>query len=149
MSYEGASFTQAGISLTLVELGAAFGAFFMGIYSDRLGNRNIAVYSTLASAVFSVGFLLTGGWLKIVLLTCIGVTAFMSNPAFLAIIQSHFPENRSMATGVYMSTSFLLRSLGVVLVGILADWVGLRTVFWGSTLATLFALPFFFTLPEN
>jgi MFS family permease len=114
-----------------------------------LGHRNIAIYSTLASIFFAIGFLSTSGWLRIVLLAGVGLTAFMANPAFLAIIQTHFPTNRSLATGVYMSSSFILRSVVVVVVGFLIDQFGMRPVFWGSTLAVLLSLPFFFALPGD
>ena len=149
MSHEGAAFALAGASLSVVELGATVGVLLMGLYSDRLGHRNIAIYSTLASIFFAIGFLSTSGWLRIVLLAGVGLTAFMANPAFLAIIQTHFPTNRSLATGVYMSSSFILRSVVVVVVGFLIDQFGMRPVFWGSTLAVLLSLPFFFALPGD
>jgi MFS transporter, FSR family, fosmidomycin resistance protein len=149
MSREGVSFTLAGASLSVVEVGATAGVLLMGLVSDRLGHRNVALYSTLASAAFSVGFLLTSGWLQMILLVGVGISAFMANPAFLALIQTRFPTNRALSTGVYMSSSFILRSTVVVIVGMLADRFGLRHVFWGSALATLVSIPFFFFLPKD
>jgi MFS family permease len=48
-----------------------------------------------------------------------------------------------------MSSSFILRSIVVVIVGILADRFGMRPVFVGSTLLVLLALPFIFMLPQR
>jgi MFS transporter, FSR family, fosmidomycin resistance protein len=149
MSLEGNSFALAGMSLSMVELGGTAGVFLMGLYSDRLGHRNVALWGTLISALFGGGFLLTHGWIQIVMLAGIGMSSFIANPAFLAMIQTHFSQNRSLATGVYMSMSFILRSLVVVIVGMLADVFGLRMVFAGSTLAILLAAPFFLFLPKD
>jgi MFS transporter, FSR family, fosmidomycin resistance protein len=149
MAGEGVAFILAGASLSVVEMGAAVGVFFMGLYSDRLGQRNVALFGTLASVLFSGGFLLVDGWLRIVMLIGIGLTGFVANPAFLAMVQGHFTKNRSLANGVYMSCSFILRSIVVVLVGALADRFGMRAVFAGSAIAALAAVPVILKLPKK
>ena len=147
MSREGATFALAGASLAIVELGGTLGVLLMGLFSDRIGHRNTALIGTLTSAGFALAFLLLRGWLQVVMLAGVGLTAFIANPAFLAIIQSRFPANRSLANGVYMSTSFILRSIVVVIVGALADHFGMRTVFFGSIGMALLAIPLIFFLP--
>jgi FSR family fosmidomycin resistance protein-like MFS transporter len=149
MSKEGAVFALAGISLTIVELGGALGVFLMSMFSDRLGQRNIALVGTLASVAFSWAFLSTQGWLQYLLLFGLGMSAFIANPAFLAMIQTRFTKNSSLANGVYMSSAFVLRSVVVVIVGILADRYGMRSVFMGSSLAALLAVPIILTLPAS
>jgi MFS family permease len=79
----------------------------------------------------------------------VGLSAFVANPAVLSMLQTRFARNRSLANGVYMSSSFILRSIVVVLVGSLADRFGLRPVFFGSALAALLALPLIFILPKR
>ncbi len=149
MSNEGVAFALAGASLSVVELSATVGVFFMGLISDRLGQRNIALIGTLASVVFSGGFLLFQNWLRVVMLIGIGLSAFIANPAFLAMVLGRFSRNRSLANGVYMSSSFILRSVVVVLVGALADRFGMRPVFAGSALAALAAVPIILRLPKK
>jgi FSR family fosmidomycin resistance protein-like MFS transporter len=149
MSREGAAFALAGISLSLVELGGTLGVFLMGLVSDRLGQRNIALWGTLVSVIFSLGFLFLHGWVQMLMLIGVGFSAFIANPAFLAMIQTRFTENRSLANGVYMSSSFILRSIAVVIVGMLADRFGMRPVFLGSTLAALAAVPIILVLPKK
>ncbi len=149
MVREGIVFSLAGISLSVVEVGGTVGVWLMGLFSDRLGQRSIALGGTLLSVIFSLAFLMTRGWLQIALLVGIGMTAFVANPAYLAMVQARFTRNRSLANGVYMSSSFILRSLVVVIVGILADRFGLRPVFIGSALASLLALPLIWRLPAR
>lgn len=149
MSSEGVAFSLAGASLSVVELGGTVGVLLMGLFSDRLGQRNIVLGGTLLSTAFSLGFLLLQGWIQIVMLIGVGMSAFIANPAFLSMIQTRSTRNRSLANGIYMSSSFILRSIAVVLVGSLADHFGMRPVFIGSALAALLALPLIFILPKR
>lgn len=149
MASEGVSFTLAGASLSVLELAATVGVFLMSIVSDRAGHRNIILIGTIASGAFALIFLFVQGWLQIVMLIGCGLTAFIANPAFLAILQSRFTSNRSLANGIYMSSSFILRAIAVVIVGALADQFGLRAVFMGSSVGVLVSLPLIFMLPKN
>jgi predicted MFS family arabinose efflux permease len=79
----------------------------------------------------------------------VGSTAFIANPAFLALVQTYCKQNRSLASGVYMSGNLMLRAIGAVIVGILADHFGLRPIFFGSTWLVLLALPLIFMLPQR
>ena len=149
MSSEGAVFALAGASLAVVELSGTVGTLLMGFFSDRIGQRNVVLYGTLISVLFSLGFLLLQGWIQIAMLVGVGMSAFVANPAFLSMIQTRFTRNLSLANGIYMSSSFILRSIVVVLVGIMADRYGMRPVFVGSVLVALLSLPFIFMLPKK
>lgn len=149
MSGEGSSFALAGASLSIVELGGTVGVLLMGLFSDRVGQRNIALGGTVLTALFSIGFLLLQGWMQIVMLLGVGLSAFVANPAYLAMVQSRFTQNRSLSNGIYMSSSFVIRSLVVVLVGMLADHFGMRSVFMGSAAVSLLSVPFILSLPKK
>ncbi len=149
MAREGVSFSLAGASLSVVEISGTVGVLLMGLFSDRLGQRNVAIAGTIASVIFSAGFLWTQGWLQILMLMGIGLTVFVPNPAFLAMIQTRFQYNRSLVNGIYMSSSFILRSAVVVIVGLLADRFGLRPVFGWSAAASLLAVPIMLLLPDR
>jgi MFS transporter, FSR family, fosmidomycin resistance protein len=149
MASEGASFALAGASLAVVELSGTVGVMLMGLYGDRLGHRNLALLGTLGSVVFSAGFLLAHGWMQLLMLIATGLSAFVANPAFLAMVQTKFKANRSLANGVYMSLSFVLRSVIVVIIGILADRYSLRAVFASSAAFALLAIPLIFLLPAE
>ncbi|MHC1781940.1 MAG: MFS transporter [Anaerolineaceae bacterium] len=149
MSSEGIPYWLAGASLSILELSAAVGVFLMGLVSDHIGHRRIVLFGTVASSLFATIFLFVTDWLQLVMLMFCGLTVFIANPAFLAILQKRFSTNRSLANGMYMSTSFILRAGVVVIVGALADQFGLRNVFIGSAAASLLALPFIFMLPKK
>jgi FSR family fosmidomycin resistance protein-like MFS transporter len=146
---EGASFELAGKAFFIIEISGTAGVFFSSWISDRIGQRVIIIISTLWITIFSLLFLNTQGWLQILMLIGAGLLAFSPNPALLSIVQHHFSDNRSLANGLYMAANFVVRSLVVFLVGLLADQFGLRTVFTFSTWSTILALPFVFLLPKR
>ena len=146
---EGASFFFAGTAFSIVEMAGTAGVFASGWISDRIGQRRIILFSTLTTTIFSLLFLSVRGWLQVPMLAGLGFLAFSANPAFLSIMQNHFPANRSLANGVYMAAGFAVRSVGVFLVGLLADHFGLRPVFTASAWAAFLALPFVFLLPKK
>jgi MFS family permease len=92
---------------------------------------------------------MTSGWIQLAMLVGVGLSAFVANPAFLAMIQPRFVHNRALSNGVYMSTSFILRSIVVVIVGALADRFGLRPVFYASVGMALAAIPVLLFLPKK
>jgi FSR family fosmidomycin resistance protein-like MFS transporter len=149
MSLEGSSFAVAGASLAIIELAGSVGVFLMSMYSDRVGHRNIAWMGTLASGFFALAFLNTQGWLQLVMLVGIGMTAFVANPAYLALMQAKFTQNRALANGVYMASSFILRSIVVVVVGALSDTFGMRAVFTASSVLAMLSIPLNFLLPRR
>ena len=76
-----------------------------------------------------------------------GFTALAVTPVMLALVQEAFPENRALANGVYMSMSFGLRSVVVVVLGGFGDLFGLRLAFGASAVITLLGLPLLLLLP--
>jgi FSR family fosmidomycin resistance protein-like MFS transporter len=146
---EGASFELAGRAFFIIEISGTAGVFLSSWISDRIGQRIIIIISTLWITIFSLLFLNTQGWLQILMLIGAGLLAFSPNPALLSIVQHHFSDNRSLANGLYMAANFVVRSLVVFLVGLLADQFGLRPVFTFSAWGTILSLPFVFLLPKR
>jgi FSR family fosmidomycin resistance protein-like MFS transporter len=66
----------------------------------------------------------------------------------MALVQESFPENRALANGVYMSLSFVLGSVVVVVLGAMGDRFGLRLAFTASAVIPLLGLPLILLLPR-
>ena len=62
-------------------------------------------------------------------LMALGFSGLMATPIIMASVQEAVPEHRALANGVYMALSFAIRSIVVVLVGGIADWMGMRWTF--------------------
>jgi FSR family fosmidomycin resistance protein-like MFS transporter len=67
----------------------------------------------------------------------------------MAMVQECYPENRALANGVYMATDVTIRSVVVLILGALGDWLGLRWAFVISAIVPLLGLPLILLLPEK
>ncbi len=149
LSEEGADLWFAGASLSILEAGGVVGALLGGAVSDRLGRRLVLFISMLTTPLFTLAFLTVDGWLKFPLLLLMGFTALSVTPVIMALVQESFPENRALANGVYMSLSFVLGSVVVVVLGAMGDLFGLRLAFTASAIITLLGLPLILLLPRK
>ena len=104
----------------------------------------------LAAAPLILALFLFGpSWIIVPALIGLGLTAISTTPVVLAIVQDQFPDNRATANGIFMFLNFLARTIGVVVVGLLADRFGLTVAFTISGLLALFSVPAIFWLPQK
>jgi FSR family fosmidomycin resistance protein-like MFS transporter len=146
---EGIELWLAGASLSVLEAAGVVGALLGGSISDRLGRRVVLFVSMLVTPLLMFAFLAVSGWSQFPLLLMLGFTALSVTPVIMAMVQETFPGNRALANGVYMALSFTLRSVVVVILGALGDWLGLRWTFAAGAIAPLLGLPFVFLLPAR
>jgi FSR family fosmidomycin resistance protein-like MFS transporter len=147
MTERGASLWLAGASLTVFEAAGVVGALLGGTLSDRLGRRAILLFSTATASVAVFLFINASGWLQFPLLLLLGFTVLSTMPVFMALMQESFPDNRALATGIFLALSFIIRSIVVVVLGAVADGHGMRAAFVISGLASFAGLPLIFLLP--
>lgn len=145
----GDSFWLASVSLSVLQLAGVVGAFFGGTLSDHLGRRLMIFLAIFPASVLMFIFLATGGWLRFPLLILLGATSLSITPVIMALVQESFPNNRTLANGIYMALSFVFRSMVVLLVGWVGDMWGLRTAFALAAVAPLLALPLLRWLPAR
>lgn len=146
---EGGSLWFAGVSLSILELAGVAGALAGGWLSDRAGRRKVMAAGISLTFVFAALFLATSGWVRFPVLVGLGLSLFSFGPVIMALVQEQFPENRSLANGIYMSISFVVRSAAVVAVGAVGDAFGLRTAFVLATALVVAGIPFVFRLPAR
>jgi FSR family fosmidomycin resistance protein-like MFS transporter len=107
----------------------------------------LLVIATLSSLLMLV-FLQVEGWLLVPVLLALGFTSLSTGPIYLALVQDHTPNNRAMGNGLYISISFLIRSLITFLIGLAGDYIGLQTTFFWSAILALFSIPAILALPK-
>jgi FSR family fosmidomycin resistance protein-like MFS transporter len=148
LNIEGSSLFSAGASLSILEIAGVGGALVSGTLSDRVGRKTMLFGAIMLSSMFSLLYLRVDGWFKIPLLLLTGFTALSTGPVFLALVQDNVPNNRAIGNGIYMSLSFLLRSVVLLLVGVLGDAIGLRNTFYLCVGLSFLSIPFIFFLPK-
>jgi FSR family fosmidomycin resistance protein-like MFS transporter len=149
MTEQGSGLWVAGASLTMLQTAGVVGAFLGGTLSDRIGRRRILFITFITSAAVMFLFVSSSGALQIPLLIILGITLISTTPVIMAVVQENFPRNRALANGAFMSLSFVLRSIIVVIVGAMGDLIGLKIAFLASSVIILIGLPFVRLLPEK
>ncbi len=146
----GVSLLIAGASLTILQISGVIGAFLSGSLSDRFGRQRMLIISFAVTPILIFLFLQsTGIMMEVLLLILLGFFAISVEPVTMAIVLAYCPNNRSFANGIYMALGFSLRSLSILLVGLLSDWINLRFTFLLSAGLMLLGLIFIFFLPKS
>ncbi len=137
----------AGASLAMVEGAGVAGVMTAGPLSDRLGRKSVLLVSLISAPVFLLGFIWLGGWLRFAALILTGFCLISTTPVMLAMVQEQSTTSPAAANGIFMMTSFSARSTVVVVVGLIADAIGLHNTYLLSALLGLVAIPFIVMLP--
>ena len=149
LNQSGSSLLVAGAALSILEIAGVAGVFSSGPISDRFGRKPVLIVFTILAPLFMLLFLNVSGWMRVPALLLYGFAALSPGPVFLALIQDHFPENRAVSNGLYISMAFLLRSVAMLLVGVAGDAVGLGTAFMWSAFVVPLGLLGILMLPAD
>jgi len=100
------------------------------------------------SSLLLLAFVHAPEWLQFPILLCLGCGIFVLTPVNLAIVQDHCGSRRGAATGIFMTIHFMSTAVITILVGWLADLLGLKLAFTLSAFFGLAGVPIIFLLPE-
>ena len=139
----------AGIALTLFEAAGVAGVLAAGSISDWFGRRKTLLASLLGAPLFLFLFTLTGGWLRVAALLVVGFSLLSTTPVMLALVQENARHSPAAANGLFMMISFIARSAVVVVVGFIADRIGLNAAYLISAAMGLVGIPFVLMLPRK
>lgn len=136
-------------SLTLLEGAGVAGALFSGTVSDRLGRRHTLLILLTLSPILHLLFVFAPNWAAVPLLIGLGLTVLGPQPVLLALVQDSFPQHRALGNGIYLAVNFLVRALGIWVVGLLADRLGLQSAFLFAGFVAFLSIPAVFFLPDD
>jgi FSR family fosmidomycin resistance protein-like MFS transporter len=149
LTQEGESLWFAGVALTLQTGVGWIGALMGGAISDRMGRRVVIFTAMSSAALLMFVFLNTAGWMRLPILMLMGVSLPATRAVLMALVQENCPNNRAMANGMFLALSFMLESGSAVVMGALADVMGLRTAFLLSAAILLLGSPLVRLLPAS
>jgi len=149
IEYETGNLWLAGTALTVYEAAGVVGVLTSGSISDRFGRRRVLMISMLTAPLGLLVFASFGGWLRFAALILVGATLLSTTPVMLALVQEHARSSPSAANGFFMMISFTARSAVVVVVGFVADQIGLRATYLITAALGAAAVPFVWRLPQR
>jgi FSR family fosmidomycin resistance protein-like MFS transporter len=132
----------AGISLSIYEAAGVAGILTIGTLSDRFGRKKMLLFCLVVAPMALLLFLNASGWLQFPFLILSGFSLLSTTPVMLAMIQEYSQDGSSAANGVFMMISFLARSAVVVLVGFVADMIGLEKTYTVCAMVGFLGIPF-------
>jgi FSR family fosmidomycin resistance protein-like MFS transporter len=149
LTREGSTLVEAGGAFSVLMLAGAIGTFATGTVSDRLGRRRVLVLLLFLSPLMMGVFLSVSGWMVLPVLFALGFIANSTSPVLLAMVQESASDHPATANGVYMALEFVGGAIITVIVGAIADAIGLRMAFALSAVVAICAVPFVFLLPRH
>ncbi len=139
----------AGIALSLFEAAGVAGILAVGNLSDRFGRKQLLVFCLVVAPISLLLFTFTSGIWQLALLLVTGFSLLSTTPVMLAMVQENSKDGSSAANGVFMMISFLARSAVVIIVGFVADHVGLDNTYMICGIIGLCGIPFVLSLDTS
>ncbi|MFQ5913424.1 MAG: MFS transporter [Nitrospinota bacterium] len=121
----GYSLVAAGASVSLFVGIGAVGNLAGGRLVERIGRKRILLLSTLGAFPFAYGFLWTTGTASWVFLAVLGAVLLCSLGVILAEGQRLVPESAGTISSLMLGVTWTVGGVGVLLIGVLADRLGL------------------------
>jgi len=147
LTERGSSLWLAGSALTIQAAFGILGTILGGLLNDRIGSKVVMFTSLIGSSLFMFIFLSSSGFAQVASLAFMGACSMMILPVGMAVVQEHFPQNRSLANGFYLALLFAGSALASVIMGVLIDAMGTQQAFSWGILACFLGIPFVFWLP--
>ncbi|RLD59169.1 MAG: MFS transporter [Bacteroidetes bacterium] len=150
LNLQGGSLWLGGIALSAYQLAGAGGTFLSGTISDKIGSKKTLLIASITAPVLMLLFTFSEGVvLPFILLILLGLFIFASGPVLLAIITNFDAERPAFINGVYMTISFIVGSITIMLVGVLADKFGLEATYRIISIIGFGAFPFVILLSKQ
>jgi FSR family fosmidomycin resistance protein-like MFS transporter len=149
LKQRGDALTYAGIATSAFFFAGVVGGFVGGTLSDHVGRKPIILASTSLSAFPLFLFTVLRGVPSIVALAFAGLLLLCTGPVTLAAMQELLPNDRATGAGLAITAEYTVSALSTILVGLIADHVGLPHVIQALTLIPLLGIPLAMMLPET
>ncbi len=144
---QGKTIISASLALAVLQFSGALGTLVAGPISDKIGRKITLLIASIACPLLMWLLMITEDMFMLPILAIFGFFLFSSGPVILALIQdfnSHIP---AFANGMYMTSSFIIRSLIILLVGYYIEKIGYDLTYKISAILTFGSIPFILFIP--
>lgn len=149
LTKRGDPLTYAGIATSVFFFAGVVGGFIGGTLSDTIGRKPVILVSLSLCALPLFLFTVLRGVPSIIALFFAGLLLLCTTPVTLAAMQELLPHDRATGAGLAITAEYTVSALGTVIVGLIADHIGLPHVIQVLTLVPLIGIPLAILLPET
>ena len=118
---------QVGLFLFLAAV--AVGTIIGGPIGDRIGRRKVILVSILGTLPFALLLPWLGLYGTFAMAICAGLVLASAFPAMVVYAQDLMPQHTGMVAGLMFGVSFGLGAIGAAFLGMLADAIGIVSVY--------------------
>ena len=125
---------------------------FLGSFADQAGRRPVYIMCFVIYIASNIGLALQDSYAALIVLRCLQSAGISSSVALSAATVADIAtkEERGSFMGFVMAGSFMGPAVGPIIGGLLAQYLGWRSIFWFLTIASgVFFLPLLFFMPET
>lgn len=138
------SIVDSSYLLFIMLFAGAMGGVFGGYLSDKIGRKLVIMCSLILASPFFYIFLHTSGFTKYIFLSLAGAALLASFSVTVVLAQEIISKNAALASGLTLGFGIGIGGLGIGLVGIIIERMGLayaiNLLVWFPLLAGLLAL---------
>jgi len=136
--------------LSVLFIAGSIGNVAGGFLSDIFGPKPVLIGSAVLSSIFLFAFIGSDNMvMAFIYIALLGITLYSSAPVTMVFSQSLFPKNIGMASGFAMGIGGTLGSLGVALIGLVADFSSPKLGLIAVSLILLLTVPLALMLKKN
>lgn len=121
----GYSATYVGLASGIFMLGSAVGGVAGGMLADRWNGRITILLASAAALIPAFFYVDAPDIARLLLMVVAGFFIGMPHSILVLMVQQLLPGQRAMASGLALGYMFFSGSLGVLVVGLIADQIGL------------------------
>ena len=125
---------------------------FLGNFSDQTGRQPAYIICFVIYIASNIGLALQNNYAALIVLRCMQSSGISSSVALSAatVADISTKEERGSMMGFVMAGNFMGPAIGPIIGGLLAQYLGWRSIFWFLTIASgVFLLPLLLFLPET
>ena len=149
LNLEGYSIWFAGAALAILQGAGVLGTMISGPLGDKFGNHKIIRLVSIATPLLMFLFTQLDPIWGIPVLIVLGIFLFAPSPILLSVVNNTKTDNKTFVNGIYFTINFLLTSVMVMVMGFIADKLGLDTAYKLSVIGGVLAIPFIWTMKRD
>lgn len=125
---------------------------FLGSFADRTGRRPVYIICLVIYLASNVGLALQNNYGALLVLRCMQSSGISSSVALSAatVADISTKSERGSMMGIVMAGNFVGPAIGPIIGGLLAQYLGWRSIFWFLTIASsIYLVPLLLFFPET